>query len=164
MKDLRYFTYLRDSRAAIGLVLGDARLTLAKAPRGQYDLLILDAFSSDSLPMHLVTREAFQLYLDKLHEDGVLAMNISNRFLDLKPVVGKLAGEAGLICWIQQDTHLTDAQRQEGKFSSCWAAMSRRAKNLGRLPDDPRWQPAPVDGPARVWTDDFSDIVSVMTW
>jgi hypothetical protein len=114
--------------------------------------------------MHLVTREAFELYLDKLHVDGVLAMNISNRFLDLKPVVGKLADEAGLICWIQQDTHLTDAERQEGKFSSCWAVMSRRAENLGRLLDDPRWQPAPADGPGRVWTDDFSDILSVMTW
>src|SRR5262249_31990557 len=88
-EDDRYFTYLSDARAAgieVRIVPGDARLQMVGAPEKAYDLLFLDAFSSDSVPVHLLTVEALELYLSKLADGGVLALNISNRYLDLEPV------------------------------------------------------------------------------
>ena len=82
-----YFELMPRGDEAIPIVLGDARLTLTEEPDGRFDLLIMEAYSSDAIPMHLLTREAVALYMDKLAEDGLLAMHISNRFLDLEPVV-----------------------------------------------------------------------------
>ena len=91
-RDDRYFTFLRDSRArSLNVVIGDARLRLAAEPDGSFDLLVLDAFSSDAIPIHLLTAEAFALYERKLAPDGVILLHLSNRYLDLPPVVAAVA-------------------------------------------------------------------------
>ena len=95
-RDPRYFTYLRDSPAHIDVVLGDARLSLTHAPPHAYDLIIVDAFNSDAIPVHLLTREALGVYLDKLAPGGIVALHLSNRYLELEPVVAALARERGL--------------------------------------------------------------------
>ena len=115
-RDKRYFTFLRDSPAKVEVVLGDARLSLAKAPDHQYDLIVLDAFSSDAIPVHLITREALKLYLSKLADHGILAFHISNRYLNLKPVLGDLARDANLACLVQEDLKLDEAEKKAKKI------------------------------------------------
>ena len=96
-RDPRFFTYLEDCQAdSVEIVLGDARLQLRSAPDHGYQLIVLDAFSSDSLPVHLISREALALYRAKLATGGVLAFNLSNRYLDLDPVMSRQAQDAGL--------------------------------------------------------------------
>ena len=94
-RDPRYFTYLQNSRGDLNVVLGDGRLTLQRATPGAYDLIVLDAFSSDAIPVHLLTREAVELYMSRLRTDGVVAVHISNRYLNLEPVLGALAQQRG---------------------------------------------------------------------
>jgi len=163
-RDPRYFTFLRDGPAEVEVVLGDARLTLADAPDARYDLLILDAFSSDAIPIHLITREALRLYLRKLADDGVLALHISNRYLNLEPVLGNLAADAGVVCRICRDAEIAPEERDEGKFASRWLVIARRPENLGPLRDDPLWKPVPTQPGAPLWSDDFSNILAVMKW
>src|SRR5204863_5540749 len=95
--DPQLFRYLTDCPASLRVVLGDARLSLA-ATRDRYDLMIFDAYSSDAIPVHLLTREALHLYLDRLAPRGVLVFHLSNRYFDLPPVVARLAADAGLVC------------------------------------------------------------------
>jgi SAM-dependent methyltransferase len=157
-RDRRYFTFLEDCRAtSLEVVLGDARLRLDEAPDRGYGLIVLDAFSSDAPPVHLLTREAFRLYRRKLAEGGLLAFNISNRYLDLDPVLGALARDAGLACRVRYDTLLTREQRQQGKQSSIWVVMAARPEDLGPLAGDPDWKP-PRGAGAAVWTDDYAGI------
>ncbi|MCL4503973.1 MAG: fused MFS/spermidine synthase, partial [Deltaproteobacteria bacterium] len=156
-----YFTYLEYCPAKVKVVLGDARLSLQAAPPAQYNLFILDAFSSDAIPLHLVTREALGLYLSKLKNEGVLAFHISNRYLDLKPVLANLAQDAGLACLVQDDRDLTAAG--DFKVGSIWVVMARQPQILAPLAADHRWQPLPGNG-APMWTDDFSNILTVFNW
>ena len=100
------------------IVLGDARLRLREAPDRAFRLIVLDAFSSDSLPVHLLSREAIQLYRSKLSPGGVLVFNLSNRYLDLDPVIGRQAADAGLACWIGYDV-----ERQPGREAGRQAAL-----------------------------------------
>jgi hypothetical protein len=163
-RDPRYFTYLSDCPARVEVVLGDARLSLQQAPDSCYDLIILDAFSSDAVPVHLLTREALGLYLSKLKEGGLLAFNITNRYLDLRPVLGNLARHAALSCLVQADRRLTkEEEEDERKCSSTWVIMAREVKDLGRLVP-PRWQPLPGWPGEAVWTNDFSNVMAVCKW
>jgi SAM-dependent methyltransferase len=162
-RDGRYFTYLADSRAAVSVVLGDARLSLMEAPHGRFDLLVLDAFSSDAIPAHLVTREAFQLYYDKLAPGGLIAFHISNRYLDLEPVLGSLAAAAGTASLAQLDVAPTPADQAAYKRPSHWVLMARHQADLAPFASDARWRPARQSG-AAVWTDDFSNVLSVIRW
>ncbi len=162
--DTRYFTFLHDSPARVEVILGDARLTLAEAPARQYGMLIIDAFSSDAIPLHLLTRQALQLYLDKLADDGILAFNISNRYLQLQPVLGDLARALGLVCLGQADMNLSEAEKQAGKSPSQWLVLARARTHLGKLANDPRWQTVPGRPHMPVWTDDFSNLFSVFQW
>ena len=164
-EDPRYFTYLRHSSAGkLNVVLGDARLQLQKAPERQYGLLILDAFSSDAIPVHLLTREAVRLYLDKLADGGLIAFHISNRRLDLKPVVANLAEDAGLVCLNRDDFAIGAKELTQGKQASQWVVLSRKREDLGALPSDKRWQPLPSRTSFGLWTDDFSNIISLLKW
>ncbi|MCZ6768441.1 MAG: hypothetical protein O7D93_04255, partial [Acidobacteria bacterium] len=142
-------------------VLGDARLYLTQEPSNQFDLLVLDAYNSDSIPIHLITQEALQLYLDKMTDHGLLIFHISNQYLDLKPVVRNLAQKQGLVCLLQYDLTLSEQQRQLGKEPSQWAVMARTLEDLGSLGNDPRWER--LEGSGRpVWTDSYSSIFSVL--
>ena len=154
------FAFIKRSPAKrVGVVLGDARLQLRYAERGQYDLIIVDAFNSDSIPVHLVTREAVRLYLDKLADGGVLLFHISNRRLDLKPVVANLAHDAGLVAASCDDLVLKAHEVLDGKEPSQWVVMARHEINLG-----PHWQPLPPEPGGRLWTDDFSNVLQVIRW
>jgi hypothetical protein len=160
-RDKRYFTFVSECPAKVDVVLGDARLSLARTPDHRYDLIILDAFSSDSIPIHLLTWEAMKLYLTKLADDGILAFHISNRYLNLKPVIGDLARDAHLECLLQEDRKLSEADIKGKKLGSDWVVMAHRKSNLGKLPEDPRWKPLLGRPGERLWTDDFSNILSV---
>ncbi len=163
-RDMRFFTFLRDCPPKIFVVLGDARLTLARAPDQVYDLIILDAYSSDAPPMHLITLDALRLYLAKLAPGGVLLFNISNRHLDLEPVLGTIARAAGLVARTRDDARVAAAERMAGKVESQWVVMARREEDLGALRDDPVWKApaAPPDLPP--WTDDFASLLAAFRW
>ena len=162
-RDERYFTYLRDCRAeSLEVVLGDARLRLEESPDHAYRLIVLDAFSSDSLPVHLVTREAIQLYRSRLAEGGILAFNLSNRYLDLDPLMGRQARDAGLVCRIAYDLKISKEEESAGKQPSIWAVMAASADDLGSLASDPRWREPRTRPDSRAWTDDYSDLVSYL--
>ncbi|MBI2378876.1 MAG: fused MFS/spermidine synthase [Deltaproteobacteria bacterium] len=160
--DRRFFTYLSDSLARVSIVLGDARLSLGEAPDAYFELLILDAYSSDSVPVHLITREAFALYARKLRADGVMAFHISNLHTNLRPVVANLARDAGFSCWVRADS-LGDAEiRRTHRAPSQWAVVARKDVNLSSLITAGPWRAEPGDATVRVWTDDYSSLVSVL--
>jgi hypothetical protein len=159
-REPRLFTYLDESRAgSIRVDVGDARIQVRHAADHGYDLLVLDAFSSDAIPTHLLTREAVRLYRTKLAAGGWIAIHLSNRTIDLDPVVGLLARDAGLAARVRHDRTLTAAERQAGKSPSIWAVLAANASELGTLAHDPRWRPPPVEPGDRVWTDDDSSVV-----
>ena len=151
-----HFTYLSDCGAPCKVVLGDARLSLART-NVSYDLLVLDAFSSDAIPVHLMTREALRMYLSRLSSDGVLAFHISNRHLDLRPVLGALAADLQLTALGQLDTA---NDRAAGHFGSSWVVMAREPNALAALAEDERWG-RPASG-EDVWTDDFTNIFEAL--
>ena len=146
----------RRQPARVEVVLGDARLTLAAAPPRHYDLLALDAFSSDAIPMHLLTREALRLYLDKLSDGGVVAMHITNRYLNLAPILARLAQDAGLAC--RDRSH--DTSNTPDDYASHWVMMSRRADLLRELTTGEGWKDTLPGARTPLWTDDFSNILS----
>lgn len=162
-RDPRLFTYLSECAGARPRVLlGDARLRLREAPDSSYDLIVLDAFSSDAVPAHLMTREALALYVSKLAPGGVVAFHVSNRSLQLERVAGGIAREAGLASRIYDDTQ---QGRAFGLDASTWVAVARNAEELGPLASDPNWREFdPAADRLEVWRDDFSDILSVFRW
>jgi len=162
--DARYFTHLRDTPAKVNVVLGDARLTLSQAPDQQFGVIVLDAYSSDAIPVHLITLEALQLYLRKLASHGLLAFHISNLHLDLKLVLSNLARETTLVCLTQMDDRLSDAEKAQGKYASQWLVMAREAADVAPLAASHRWERCEGHANAGVWTDDSSSILDVFRW
>jgi hypothetical protein len=167
-RDPRYFTYLTDCEernVKLNVVIGDARLQMAKSA-GSYGLIVLDAFSSDAVPVHTLTREAFQMYLNKLSEDGVILVNMTNRYLDLAPVVGAQAEKANLIGLHQVDdpSLFTVAQSARRRQGSHWAVLARRPERMAGLLKDERWQVLSSRSGEAAWTDDFSNLLSVFKW
>jgi SAM-dependent methyltransferase len=160
-RDPQLFSFLQQCDPQPQIVLGDARLTL-QSSREQYDLLVLDAYSSDTIPMHLLTREALQLYQRRLAPGGVLAFHISNLYLDLKPVVGALAADAGLAALEQDDLALSAEDQATGRRPAQWVLLARSPADLGPLAASPRWQPLAAPPGAPVWTDDFSSIITAL--
>ncbi|HWQ12588.1 MAG TPA: fused MFS/spermidine synthase [Roseiflexaceae bacterium] len=161
-RDARFFTFLRDCGADMPVVLGDARLMLAGAPDGAYDLIVLDAYTSDAVPVHLITREALALYLRKLAPGGVLAFHISNQFFDLRPLLAGLAQDAGLAALAQDDVVVSAEEAARGRRASQWALLARAPKDLGALADDPRWYALEAPPGAPVWTDDRSSALPLL--
>jgi spermidine synthase len=160
-----WFNVLDKSEAAESkFVVGDARVQLEHAdPAPAYGLLIIDAFSSDSIPVHLMTVEAVELYFERLADDGVLAVHISNRFMNLAPVLGAIVEAEGLSAFEWHDQAVSREQSRRGKEPSHWVVIARSKANLAPIIDDPDagWQPLSGD-PADVWTDDFSDVISTL--
>ncbi|HZK78973.1 MAG TPA: fused MFS/spermidine synthase, partial [Gemmatimonadaceae bacterium] len=135
----KYFSYLSGCAVRPRIVIGDARLSMAKEPSGRFSLLIVDAFSSDAIPVHLLTREAFALYERVLDTHGVLFVHISNKHLDLKPVVAALAKDAGLFA-VMEDHEPDEKVDGDLAYSSEWVALARQAGDLGTLVMDTRWK------------------------
>jgi hypothetical protein len=160
-RDTTQFTYLRDCGVRCDVVIGDARLSLSRVSEGQFGLIILDAFSSDAIPIHLLTDEAMSLYLSRLAPGGVMAMHISNLHLSLSPVLTRVAREHGLFVLWQREPS-TAGSVESGKFPSEWMVMAHNPADLGTLTSDPRWIPPVVPSTTPLWTDDFSNILSVL--
>lgn len=148
-----WFTFLEDSAADIEVVIGDGRLMLEREESQQFDVLALDAFASDSIPVHLLTLEAFELYLRHLKPDGVLAVHITNHYVDLTTVVAAAAKHYGLH-W----TLIDDSPWQEEQMSTDWAIMGRDKDALEAL--DGEFNPETKDNPP--WTDDYSNLFRVL--
>jgi spermidine synthase len=164
-KDPRLFTYLSNSTATYNIILGDARLKLRNAPDQSYDLLLLDAFSSDSIPLHLVSREAFRLYLAKLSPEGIIAMHISNRYMNLAPVVANLAADAGLVAYRWDDDEEDDEDPQSvGKRVSDWVIMARDQRQLANIARNGDWKKLQPNPEYPVWRDAHSNLLSIITW
>ncbi|MFZ4508237.1 MAG: fused MFS/spermidine synthase [Fimbriimonas sp.] len=154
------FTYLSNSKGNVKVVLGDARLMLEDAADGGYGLIALDAFSSDAIPVHLLTKEAFELYGRKLRVNGLLAVHISNRYLNLAPVVAANARELGL--WALEFTDgATDDERAEGKNASRWILVGRDKASQDLFRATRNWEEIEVSDKFQPWTDDFSNILKV---
>jgi len=155
-----YFSFMDECGGRCRVVIGDARMSLGRVPEHTYDLLVMDAFSSDAIPMHLMTREAFSLYQSRLAAGGTLAIHLSNRHLQLAPVVARLAASQGFVAL--QQLEQVGAGWPEGKNPSHWAVMARNRSDLGDLIGDPRWLPLTASVTTPLWTDDFSNILSVL--
>ena len=151
-----HFRYLQESRASVEVALGDARLNLEREPNQQFDVLVIDAFSSDSIPVHLITTEALDVYARHMKADGVIAFHVSNRFLDLKPVVARIAAERGFhVAWVPEIF-------PNGTAVSDWILLSKDqsfllqpeiAARTSNIAPQPNW---------RVWTDDFNNLLQVL--
>jgi hypothetical protein len=174
-QDPTLFTFYTDAQARgveLDTVFGDARLTLERTAE-RFGMIVIDAFSSDAIPVHLLTREALQVYLDHLDEHGFLTFNISNRYLDLEPVVAELAHDAGMVALFEDDRFVQsgssrrsagpgDVDADKGKTKSQWAVMARREQDLPEVRGKGGiWAPPTRRTDLAVWTDDFSNIFQV---
>ncbi len=151
------FTFLKDSPARIEVVLGDARLSMEREPAQQFDMLVMDAFSGDSIPVHLLTREAFRLYFRHLREDGLVAVHISNKYLDLEPVLARAAADLGKAARTVETDDISDGNC----FGTTWVLMTSRPE-VFRLPAY-QGTAAPKSKPGvRAWTDDYSNLFRIL--
>jgi SAM-dependent methyltransferase len=171
--DTALFTYLRDARdrgARIHpTILGDARLTMARVPDGSFDLIVLDAFSSDAIPRHLLTVEALRMFARRLTPDGLLLVHISNWYLQLDPVLALAAADLGLTAYRRWDDRVpSDRSTSPGHARSDWVALAPRRRTIEPLLVEFEWETLPFAGDAgllllrRPWTDDHSDILSIL--
>jgi hypothetical protein len=155
-----FFSFLSECEARWKVVLGDARLTLEKAPPHHYGIIILDAFSSDSIPVHLLTKEAVTLYFSKLSKDGVLLIHITNRYVNLAPVLAQLADENGFSARLRDDYE----DPETGKDGSTWVLLGRSESDLAGIAGNENWTKIEPRNRTAAWTDDFSNILSVFKW
>ena len=160
----KYFSYLDEcAQGKYRIVLGDGRRMLA-ANRQHFDMLVLDAFSSDAVPIHLLTQQALQIYLQRLDPHGLLVFHVSNQHLDLESVLRDGASDAGLFCLSCRDLDLSPEDFESGKTPSTYVVMSRDRRFVQKLADDARWRQLEPRRGGRGWTDDYSNILSVLTW
>ena len=160
-KNPEYFTYLSDCGSPYNIILGDGRLTMAEQPDHHYDMIILDAFSSDNIPVHVITVEALEMYLDKLKEGGMLFIHISNRYLDLEPVLANAAEHLDIHAYARislekklETTSLTNSASHGVVFTKNTSALKKLEKK--------GWSPAQKRKNVKLWTDQFSNIISVI--
>ncbi|MDZ4868186.1 MAG: fused MFS/spermidine synthase [Alphaproteobacteria bacterium] len=162
-RDSGAFSFMKDCAPNGRVVTGDGRLALALEPDGFFDVLILDAFSSDSVPMHLMTREALALARKKLAPGGVILSNISNRYLRLEPVMANSMNAAGLV-GIAQFFKGQPRTTQKPASASHWVALAVNPADLTGIARSGRWRPLKADASAPLWTDDYSNLVGVISF
>lgn len=159
--DPKYFSIL--DQANLGsreIIAGDGRLRIQNQPDDHYDIIVVDAFSSGSIPVHLLTREAIELYLDKLTEDGVMLFNVSNRVLNLPPILADIAGDLDIPAVVMTDDYVTQQEEDYGKDPSVWVFLAHHQEPLEFLRHHSRAQSLKADPYRKVWTDSYSDIIS----
>jgi hypothetical protein len=160
-RDPNRFTFLSSCAPQMGIVIGDARLTLAREPDRQFDLIIVDAYSSDAIPVHLATAEAMALYKSKLAPQGVVVMHISNRHLELHSVVEGIAGANGLKTWVWRRDQ-DDSDDINYVFSSDVVISAQNAEDIGALAYDSSWVLNTPNPTIRTWTDDYSNVAGAL--
>jgi hypothetical protein len=157
-----YFTYLQKCRVGpTEIILGDARLQLQNAPDHHYGLIVLDAFNSDAIPVHLMTQEAIALYTSKLAPGGMLAFHISNRSLKLNTVLAEVAKQNSSMSLSFADAEYDPVR---GKDPSEWLVMAQQSPAFDNLAHDPRWRALQPRAESDAWTDDFSNVLRVFRW
>jgi hypothetical protein len=159
--DPRYFSFVHECRPDITMVRGDARLTLAEAKDGSYDLIFIDAFIGAAIPIHLLTREAMAMYFRKLKPNGIVAMHVSNKNLELASVVAGVAQANGLIARVYDGGDVEEDASQH-KWVPRVAAVARREEDFGALAKSKFWPIRERDPAQRVWTDNYSNIVGAI--
>ena len=163
-RDRKLFTYLANCDVKPNVVIGDARLTIAREPRGRYSLLVLDAFSSDAIPVHLLTREAIALYMRTLADHGLLLVHISNRRLELEGVVAANAADAKLAALLRDHDINSREEGRSLEYSSEWVVLARTWEDLQPLAGDARWRKLQSVEGVEPWTDDYSNLFSIVKW
>lgn len=163
-RDPDLFTWLSDADVDIRVVEGDARLRLQEERDDRFDLLVLDAYSSDAVPVHLLTTEAFELYLEKLAPGGRMAVHISSRHLDLEPVVAANAQRLGLASLGRADAARLPEQVLDDATGSHWIVLARDRADLAPLAGRSGWYPLVEAGADEAWTDDFSNVAATIEW
>ena len=153
------FTFMRDCAPDARIMLGDARIVLRDLPANSFDTLVIDAFSSDAIPLHLLTEEAMDIYADALADDGLLVIHISNRYIRLEPVIARLAQNEQLFAMALTDP----GEGADDLFSSTWIAVSPSRGVLDELSRTAQWRRLePPEGP--VWTDDYASVLPYFVW
>jgi hypothetical protein len=158
-RDPKYFTYIRDCEPDLKPVMGDARLTFAREPDGIYDLIIIDAYSSDAIPVHLATEEAMNIYKDRLAPQGAVLMHVSNRHLDLTSVAVGIAAANNLQSWVYSEDSGRDS---EYIFATSVVVSAREEADVGKLASSDVWAETEADEKQRVWTDDYSNVLGAV--
>jgi SAM-dependent methyltransferase len=155
-----WFTFLHDSPAKIDVVLGDARLSLASEPPQNFNVIVVDAFSGDAIPVHLLTREALALYRRHLRPDGIIVLHVSNQYIDLEPVVAGIAGDAGLRT-VSVHSH---ADEQTGLYYADWILVTANQSFLHQPEVVNNGFSTPLQEGVRVWTDNYSSVFPLLKW
>lgn len=158
----RWFTYLADCPAKVEVEIGDGRLGLERAAAGEFGLIVLDAFSSDAVPVHLLTREAVDLYMSRLAPGGIAAFHVSNRFVDLVAVLSGHAARGGWVGLVADEDPLPAAEEADGRARSTWVLLAKRAGELRAFVTDGIWELLPQDAEAPSWTDAHSSVLPLL--
>jgi SAM-dependent methyltransferase len=159
-RDPKFFTFVSDCAPDLPIVIGDARLTLTASAQ-TYDLIVLDAFSSDAIPVHLMTREAMQVYRRHLNPGGAILMHISNRYMELADVAAAGAAAEGLTAFIKLDDR-PQTSPPDYKMNAEVVALAKSPQDLGDLSNHPGWHELRADKDVRAWTDDYSNILGAI--
>lgn len=154
------FTYIRESGAQVSIVVGDARTTLEREPPQHFDVLAVDAFSGDAIPLHLLTTQALALYRRHLAPGGIIAIHISNGHVDLEPAIALLAQSAGM----QAMRFSNLANDDRGEFSSYWMLLSDNAAFFAQPEIAAAGKPSVFKPGLRLWTDDYSSLLPLLRW
>jgi SAM-dependent methyltransferase len=155
-----FFTYLRRCAADCEVVIGDGRLAIERASDEMFDVIMLDAFNSDSIPAHLVSREAVRLYLRKLKPDGLILFHVSNRYMDVKSLVSAVTLDAGLQGLVRYDSN----EEPPGKTSSDYVVAAQHADHFGELNENENWTRLEKPEEIQPWTDDYSNMLAIVRW
>jgi hypothetical protein len=158
-RDPKYFTFIQNCEPDLKPVIGDARLTFAREPNGVYDLIIIDAYSSDAIPIHLATEQAMEIYKEKLAPQGVVVMHVSNRHLELASVVVGIADANEMKSWVYSEDTGRD---NEYIFSTSVVASARQEADVGALASSDKWAETEAEDHQRVWTDDYSNVLGAL--
>jgi hypothetical protein len=158
-RDPRYFSFVKNCEPDLKPVMGDARLTFAREPDGVYDLIVVDAYSSDAIPIHLATEEAMKIYKDKLAPQGVVLMHVSNRHLELASVIVGIAEANDLKSWVYDE----DSNRDDEYIYATSVVVSvREEADIGKLASSKQWELTEADENQRVWTDDYCNVLGAV--
>jgi hypothetical protein len=158
-RDPKYFNYIQSCDPDLKPVIGDARLTFAKEPVGLYDLIIVDAYSSDAIPIHLATEEAMKIYKDRLAPQGAVLMHVSNRHLELASVIVGIADANDLKSWVYSEDSGRD---DEYIFATSVVVSAREEADVGKLASSDQWAETEADASQRLWTDDYSNVLGAV--
>ncbi len=164
-----FFSFLSNSQASWRIIAGDARIMLQTVPDNSYDLMIIDAYSSGSVPMHLLTLQAFELYRAKIKDDGLIIFHISNRYLKLEPVIRRICDQLGLGCLEafyepEKNSIRYDWYDFDQMAGSHWVAASPGHEKLNMLSNTGLWKPLPAYAHYKMWTDDYANLLQVYNW